>query len=280
MNCPNCGSALAERGSFCKACGAQARCLNCKDILETNAAACVECGTKVGVDAKSDPATTFSETPRLAENRNTISFQEDKNSRTFSASLTDQAVGGLSDALADFFLSRGALRQQRGQFQREPVIEHPPELPSGTPKPPPPPTGVHDGQEKMGIAKIFRHDGQTMKLIDRRLKAKNGQDFVKRLTYLFLFAHEIHGRHTTLQTEVIAVLKEGKVWDSNASHWLKKRIGMKAGGDDEDQLELVGEARDDAKRFLREVLDESVGDDWNPDKKVKVKRAARKKKGG
>lgn len=160
------------------------------------------------------------------------------------------------------------------------MIEHPPALPPGTPEPPPPPTGVDDAPEKMGLAKIFRHDGQTLKLTDRRLKAKNGQDFVKRLTYLFLFAHEIHGRHTTLQADVIAVLKEGKVWDSNAGHWLKKRIGMKAGGDDEDRLELVGEARDDAKRFLKEVLDESVGDDWNPDKRVKVKRAPRKKKGG
>jgi hypothetical protein len=41
---------------------------------------------------------------------------------------------------------------------------------------------------------------------------------------------------------LIAVLKEGKIWDSNASTWLSKKIGLKA--DPEERIELLGEGRD------------------------------------
>src|SRR5215203_5458434 len=55
MNCPTCAQALSERGSFCKFCGTQARCLNCRAILEPDAIACVECGAKVGERPNADP---------------------------------------------------------------------------------------------------------------------------------------------------------------------------------------------------------------------------------
>ena len=48
MNCPHCSEALSERGVFCKACAGQARCMSCREVLESGAAACVECGTRVG----------------------------------------------------------------------------------------------------------------------------------------------------------------------------------------------------------------------------------------
>lgn len=274
MNCPKCNAVLSERGAFCKTCGAQARCLKCKDILEPAAVACVECGTVVGQGAE----ITVAE-PGLAANRNTISFQEDRNSRTFSASLTDHAVGGLSDALADFFLHRGgrpAVTPRTG-FNREIVIDQPPALPPGQDPTPPPAPQIPVSGDKVLLGKIFRETGQAINLIDRRLKAKNGQDFVKRLTYLLLYSHELHGRPSTLRTDVIAALKEGKCWDSNASHWLNKNIGFKPVGED-DRLELLGEGRDGAKKYLVEIHDDGTADDWNPDKKVKTKRAPRTKK--
>src|SRR5450631_403090 len=48
MDCPLCGVALAERGFFCKACAAQVRCKACRELLELDAVACVECGTRIG----------------------------------------------------------------------------------------------------------------------------------------------------------------------------------------------------------------------------------------
>ena len=91
------------------------------------------------------------------------------------------------------------------------------------------------------------------------MKAKNAQDAIRRFTHLCLYAHELHGRFSTLRADVIAVLKEGKVWDSNASTWLKKKIGFKIV--DEERMELLGEGRDDAKKYLIEALDSNIPDD-------------------
>jgi hypothetical protein len=77
------------------------------------------------------------------------------------------------------------------------------------------------------------------------------------------------------RTDVIAVLKEGKIWDSNASTWLSKKIGFKM--DAEEHMELLGEGRDAAKKYLAEALDPNVPEEWSPDKKVTAKRAPRKK---
>lgn len=276
VNCPKCNASLVERGSFCKSCGAQARCLNCKDLLEPDAVACVECGTLVS-QGKNGAAPILRAEP-VAAKRNTISFHEDRNSRTFSASLTDEAIGSMSDPLAEFFVHRGAQRitTPRVPGPQDIVIEHGKALPPGAPSPPPPAPPAAETDDKLRAAKLFRENGQTLNLIDRRLKAKSGQDFVKRLTCLFLYAHELHGRFQVPRADVIAVLKEGKIWDSNASTWLNKKIGFKA--DTEDRFELLGEGRDDAKKYLIEALDPNVQDEWSPDKKGTAKRAPRKKK--
>ena len=275
MNCPKCSVALAERGSYCKVCGAQARCLNCKDLLEHNAVACVECGTLVG-QGKSGTGHIVHELPVEAK-RNTISYQEDKNSRTFSASLTDDAIGGMGESLAEFFAARGVQRTPVQRFQRshDIVIDHNKALRPGESPPPAAPAAPDTDDKIRLIGKLFRENGQTLNLIDRRLKAKNGQDYTRRLTYLFLYAHELCGRFSVARPDVIVVLKEGKIWDSNASTWLNKKIGFKLDG--EDRAELLGEARDEAKKYLVEAIDPNIPDEWGPDK-VPTKRAPRKKK--
>ena len=103
MNCPTCGDVLAERGVYCKACGSQARCLNCKSVLEPGAAACVECGTKVGEGVSSNGTTPIGSPTTIAPNRNTLSYREDRGSRHFDASLTDHAMGGLGEVLGELF---------------------------------------------------------------------------------------------------------------------------------------------------------------------------------
>ena len=287
MNCPKCSAALVERGLFCKACGAQARCLNCKDVLEPDAGACVECGTLVGSvpsgNGKSAPRSTGGAQPAgLPANRNTITWREDRNSRNFQASLTDASMQTVGGFFGELFANRIGKPQPGTNrlFSREHndiKITH--QLPAPEPEthqPPPPPPQHAETDDKVRIGKLFRENGQTLNLIDRRLKAKNAQDAIRRLTYLFLYANELHGRFSTLRTDVIAVLKEGKIWDSNASTWLKKKIGFKV--DTEERMELLGEGRDDAKKYLVEALDPSIADDWTPDKKGSVKRAPRKKK--
>src|SRR6476646_2773360 len=98
MNCPNCAEPLGERGFFCKACAGQARCMKCRELLEPGAAACVECGTRIGqgVDGVNGTTTqTRHDTAAVPPNRNTLTYHEDRNSRKFEASLTDSAMHGL-----------------------------------------------------------------------------------------------------------------------------------------------------------------------------------------
>lgn len=47
MTCPHCDAALSDRGSFCKACSGQVRCISCRALLEPGALACVECGKRI-----------------------------------------------------------------------------------------------------------------------------------------------------------------------------------------------------------------------------------------
>jgi hypothetical protein len=135
MNCPKCNIALAERGSFSKVCGAQTRCLNCKDFLEPDASACVECGTLI-TRGKNGGGTVLQAEPIDAK-RNTISYHEDRNSRTLTASLTDDAIGGMSESFAEFFVQRGGQRTtpHRIATQQEIVMDHAPALPPGDPSP-------------------------------------------------------------------------------------------------------------------------------------------------
>lgn len=290
MNCPKCSATLVERGSFCKACGAQARCQNCKDVLEPDAVACVECGTLVGTGPATNGVSATEPTSpstALPPNRNTITWREDRNSRDFQASLTDESMQTVGGSFGELFANRvgkpsPGMNRLFNREQNSVDITHqltPSEQETQQHNPPPPPTPPPPSTEtddKFRIAKLFRENGQTLNLIDRRLKAKNAQDAIRRLTYLFLYANELHGRFSTLRSDVIAVLKEGKIWDSNASTWLKKKIGFKVDG--EERMELLGEGRDDAKKYLVEALDPSIADDWTPDKKGTVKRAPRKKK--
>ncbi|MBL8240142.1 MAG: zinc ribbon domain-containing protein [Bryobacterales bacterium] len=295
MTCPSCSQALGERGAFCKWCGAQARCTSCKEVLEPQAKACVECGTLVGAplpagDGGGAKASANTPPTELPAKRNTITWREDRNSRDFQASLTDESMQTVGGFFGELFANRVGRPMQPGMnrlFNRDgATIEiNQPQLAAPEPaeqagtapaQPPQAPPTPSETDDKIRIGKLFRVNGEALNLIDRRLKAKNGQDYTRRLTYLFLYAHELHRRYMIPRADVVAVLKEGKIWDSNASTWLKKNNGFKADG--EDRLELLGEGRDDAKKFLIEAIDPNVQDEWSPDKKVTQKRAARKKR--
>lgn len=287
-NCPKCDAALVERGSFCKSCGAQARCLNCKDVLEPEAAACVECGTLVGTKPAADASSQLSGgvggsvQASIPPNRNTITFREDRNSRDFEASLTDSSMQSLGGVFGELFATRVGRPQAPMAskfFSREnPTIEvmpqllAPEQLDPPVSQPPAPPVNA----ELVNVGKIFQPNGETLELIDNRLKATNGLGYVRRLTYLFLYAHEVHGRPWTPRDALFAVLREAKVLDSNGRHWLSGKKGFRP--DAENRLQLIQSAREEAQKTLQEALDSNVKDVWNPDTRTVAKRAARKKK--
>lgn len=287
MTCPNCGEPLSERGSFCKFCGGQARCIHCKALLEPQAAACVECGTRIGNDSNSSISPLRQPTtanPGLPANRNTFSFREDRNSRSFDASFTDTTTQGLGEIFGDFFSPRVGNRSSHSPsrfFAREqPAVDItkslPPAQDGGYPIQEPPPNAAPQDDHFSAINEIFKPNGDALELVERRLKAKTGMEHVRRLTYLCLYAHELYKREWTPRVDVISILKEGKVWDSNASRWLSKGQGFRV--DQEDRLQLIKAGRDEAKKALGEINDPKISEGFDPDKRVPHKRPPRKKK--
>ena len=125
------------------------------------------------------------------------------------------------------------------------------------------------------VLTLFHADGESLELKDNRLKAKSQSDFCRRLTYLFLYAHELHGRLTTTYDDLRRIHQVAKVWDANTRTWLAKRVGFTV--DAENRYKLNAPGREDAIKALNEALNPNVQDDWNPDKKIPRKLAPRKK---
>lgn len=282
MNCPHCSEVLSERGAYCKACAGQARCMNCREVLEPGAAACVECGTRIeqtGHDAHQNVA---QDVPALSPNRNTLNYSEDRSSRKFEASLTDSAMHGLGDVFAELFAQRGVGRVAVSGVARTltkntfieaknlPPAEHEAETPVVETK------QLVQSPEKDRALKIFCINGETIELVDNRLKAKSAADYYKRLTYLFIYAQELLlGKNLAPKSELIIVLKEAKVYDANCRFWLKQKKGFTV--DAEERMKLIAGAREQAIKALDETLDNNLPDDWNPDTKAAKPRTAKKK---
>jgi hypothetical protein len=281
MNCPACSEPLSERGSFCKFCGGQARCLQCKELLEPAAKACVECGTLVGQGNAADGVNgAVHAEPAMPANRNTITYREDRNSRDFQASLSDNSMQSVGTLLAEVFAQRGVGRAIAhggiSSFSKDsPVIDAKGLAAPEASEQPQNETSQEPAPDILLIAKIFRSNGDDLELIERRLKAKSCRDYVRQLTYLFLYAHELHGRHWTPQAAIFAILKDGKVLDANARFWLKGRRHLRV--DSEDRFQLIEEGRDEAKQALTAALDSNIQAQWNPDKNTVTKRPRKKK---
>lgn len=282
MNCPHCSEALSERGVFCKSCASQARCMSCREILEPGAAACVECGTRVGQSGDGALQNVAQDAPALSPNRNTLSYSEDRNSRKFEASLTDSAMHGLGDVFGELFAQRGVGRVvvpgAARTLVRNTFIEtkNLPPAPSEAETPVVETKQLVQSPEKDKALKIFSINGETIELVDNRLKAKSAADYYKRLTYLFIYAQELLlGRNLAPKSELVVVLKEAKVYDANCRFWLKQKKGFTV--DAEERMKLIAGAREQAIKALDEALDNNLPDDWNPDTKAAKPRVAKKK---
>jgi hypothetical protein len=262
--------------------------MSCRALLEPSAAACVECGTKVGESG----AVSTQNGDGMPSGRNTLSFQEDKNTRKFEAALTDTAMQALGGVFGDLFAQRGTVRAAQQFPALSAKKSHtfdagrlPPPPPVILPdEPPPPPADVtttpvtEANPDKARVLRIFSSSGNNLELMDNRLKARSGLDYVKKLTYLFLYAHECHGRVSVAEQDLNALIQTAKMMDTsgNARTWIRKRIGIATEG--EDRVKLTFKGREDAQTALTNALDPNIPDPWNPDKVTPKPKGAKPKK--
>lgn len=262
-----CGSALPERAIFCSACAKQARCKACRDWLEANARACVNCGTLVG-EAISGHGDEWL-TPSAAIN--TLNFQEDKAGRTVNFRFTDAAMASIGDTLLyalDQRLTRGEARHVQ---RRAPHTSEIPLLPSAavsdkggnatqSGEARQEANAVPDSGDLTQLREVFHHEGATLHLYEPRLKADSKLDYARRLSLLFIYAHEREGRPQVQRADLIVILE--KVYDNNTKTFLRTHPGFER---EADTFRLNNQGKDEAKAALMRIYNSSVeGPGWMP----------------
>ena len=132
--------------------------------------------------------------------------------------------------------------------------------------------GSHNGQLPQVLQSIFTVRDDRLLFDTTALKAKSRRDYVKRAVYLYLLGSEALGRPSVPRGEITEVLKERRVYDSNASGFLSTDPKLRR---DEDSIELTGESRAEAEQYAKDVSDSSLSDKWRPGKQNSQKSTAK-----
>lgn len=110
------------------------------------------------------------------------------------------------------------------------------------------------------LRQIFRYNGDQLRLSEPRLKVNNKLDAARRLTYLFLYAHELEGRHEIQRKVLKEELKKAGYYDSNAGNWINKSLDLFR---EEDRVGLQKSGREEAQKVLAQVLDPNIQNNWS-----------------
>jgi hypothetical protein len=107
---------------------------------------------------------------------------------------------------------------------------------------------------------IFRYNGDQLRLKETRLKANNKLDAARRLVYLFLYAHEVEGRHEIPRTVLNEELKKAGYYATNVVTWISNSSDLFR---EEDRVGLQKSGREEAQKVLAEVLDPNIPNNWS-----------------
>lgn len=114
---------------------------------------------------------------------------------------------------------------------------------------------------------MFSYDNDELRLEEDRLKADSGLEYARRLTYLFLYAHQLEGRKPVPYGSVKRVLEAAKIWDTNTRYALLHKFAVEIS---DDQIRLKPKGRELAITALNEIRDPNRADPgWTPDAKTR-----------
>jgi hypothetical protein len=257
--CYSCNNELPERGLHCRKCGVRAKCGNCRALLEAGDEFCVECGTAVDAPALPNGSTAIE---KRNKDFNVITYND--RTSNFSAQLSDNAFESGTEFLtlfvadrmgkqvkrtrqmaSDDFVDAGNSMDMEGVLEDDgmaPLVPVRPALPTGN-------------AELQRLRDVFDEKNGVLMPIENRLKQKNQRDYVRRLTVLFLYAHDLMGRDRVPRASVTALFDAAKVNDGNARKWLSGGEMTVLVGED---IKLNNHGRDSAKKFLAALDDESI----------------------
>jgi hypothetical protein len=113
------------------------------------------------------------------------------------------------------------------------------------------------------LKEIFEEENDDFRLEEHRLKADSRMEYARRLTYLYIYAHELAGRKPITIDRVRRMLDACKVLDNNTRNELTHRMALEIDGEN---VRLKREGRERAVAALNQILDPGADDPaWTPE---------------
>jgi len=139
------------------------------------------CGTLTGSNA------TGPENNGRHENGiNTFELQEDLKSRNIRATVTDYGMAHIGETLAAMLADRIPAKSRTTQRITQHVDTTPPLLAPTVEASAIIPQAPAASTDRERLQQIFEYEGEEVRLQEDDLKAVSGQDYARRLTYLFV----------------------------------------------------------------------------------------------
>ena len=249
MKCQFCNQELPDGAKFCYKCYNQIVCLDCGKLLVEGSSICIYCGKEI-------------KTRSTQANVNHIKYSENDKGKSFEASFSDETAGNVVDVFAQFLpikrnhniqTSNSMLQiSQAEDAHMEEIDDTAPENKSVAP---------NIKEDLNVLRKIFIEKGDSIKLYEKRLKAKSKSDQQARICLLFLLYNKIVIRKEVSREDLNNMLDKEKLYDGNFRAWLSHHQSYFI--IDNNIIELSPEGEEQAQTMLHEVYDDNVVGAWN-----------------
>jgi hypothetical protein len=198
---------------------------------------------------------------------NTIELDETRARRLIRVRFTDTTAESVASVVGGL-LWGGAIAPM-SRSKRQPVVErdYAPEqlvLPSVTTEAVPAEesmtiingvaTAATNESDLAKMRRIFRKDGDRLRLDETRIRATNHADAVRRLTYLFVYAKELEEHGSVLRSDLHDALRDVKEFDGNSGRAISERDFVVDG----DNISLRMPGREHAQQFMDEALNHEL----------------------
>jgi len=251
LSCFSCDQPIPAKANyyFCSKCFTQLKCKSCGESLGQGDLGCSNCGTPIvqkDIDSKAV---------------NSIEFEQKGTNKSFKARFTDSVGENLVASLGGLFLGNGAYKAVQNPFSQTKGNQLPPSSTTARMKND---TGVEDAiivdpnndDLKGLLIKIFEAQDDKISLVNSRLKQSGKRDHAIRITILLLYAYTLTGKKQVKRTEVVDMLQDAAVYDTNFVGWLTKCDEIKKL--DGDLLELNLPGKDAAVEILKEFGNSAI----------------------
>ena len=249
MKCHFCNQDLPEGAKFCSKCNRQIVCLNCGELLIEYSPICVYCGQEIKVQS-------------TQSNVNHIKYIETENEKSFEATFSDETAGNVVDVFAQFL----PLKHKHNIQSSESMLQIPQTEEANVeeicdPVPMNKSVVPNINEDVNILKKIFIQKGDTIKLYEKRLKAKSKCDHQARICLLFLLYNKMLAQKEVSREDLNSMLDKENLYDGNFRAWLSCHQSYFI--IDNNLIELSPEGEEMAQAMLHEVYDDNIVGAWN-----------------